>query len=335
MADFAPLPAGYDDTNRAFLQALMARGSVTFKGVQSILAAIFTAKERQEVDPDTITVADLESYIAAASAAMSPFDYEIRTTQHQTTKEKYYAVVNSASDAMTQLATTRTADEIAFIKRVMDAMFETFNTRRSEIMAISSMQAMKVAKAPPLDRRASAGESQSADKGLTNSQAEKLMNSLVDEGWLERSSKGYYTLSPRALLELKSWLVASYNDPDEEEGEWQHIKNCYACKQIITVGERCPAWECNVRLHSTCAKPYWRQKRDGKCPECETKWGGSYVGEKALDPQGGGGKAGARKRRSERAQVDGGDSGDEDENSEEEQQNGVDREQNEEAEDDE
>ena len=309
MADFAPLPAGYDDTNRAFLQAIMSRGSLSFTSFRPILAAIFSSAGKEEVDPDMITVADLESFITAANAAISPFDYEIRSALHQLTKEKWYAVVNVADDAMTQIATVRTPDEMAFIKRVLDAMFETYNTRRSEIMAVSSMQAMKVAKAPVVDRRQSAlGEAMSADKGLTGTQAERLMKILVEEGWLERSNKGFYTLSPRALMELKGWLVAAYNDPDAEDDEWQHVKNCYACKQIITVGERCPNWECNVRLHSTCAKPFWRQKRDGKCPQCATKWGGAFVGEKALDPQGGGGKGSARKPRS-RPQVGGADGG--------------------------
>ena len=121
-------------------------------------------------------------------------------------------------------------------------------------------------------------------------------------------------------MELKGWLVAAYNDPDAEDNEWQHVKNCYACKQIITVGERCPNWECNTRLHSTCAKPFWRQKRDGKCPQCETMWGGAFVGEKALDSQGGGGKGSARKRR---PQFDGADS-DGEENAEGEEEDGGD-----------
>ena len=78
MSDFAPLPAGYDDTNRAFLQALMARGLITFNDARPILAAIFSAKEHAEVDPDQITLQDLEPYITAANAALSPFDYEDR-----------------------------------------------------------------------------------------------------------------------------------------------------------------------------------------------------------------------------------------------------------------
>jgi predicted Abi (CAAX) family protease len=39
--------ADYDDANRAFLQALMARGTMTFKQGQKVLAAIFTVKEGQ------------------------------------------------------------------------------------------------------------------------------------------------------------------------------------------------------------------------------------------------------------------------------------------------
>ena len=34
--------AGYDDSNRAFLQAFMARSSMTFEDAQPILAAILT-----------------------------------------------------------------------------------------------------------------------------------------------------------------------------------------------------------------------------------------------------------------------------------------------------
>lgn len=236
-----------------------------------------------EISPAEITQEDLENYIITASQAVSAYDFEIRSTAHQTTKERSYALVNGTSDPLTQLATVRTPDEVAFINRVLDAMFETLNTRRSEIMAITSMQAIKLAR-PPVGRRSS-GLPESADKGLTSSQAEKLMASLVEEGWMERSAKGYYSLSPRASMELRGWLIQNYNDEvDEEEGngdEWQRIKSCVACKNIITVGERCEDWRCNVRLHTICAAPFWRGKGEKKCPECKKKWGNGVVGEKA------------------------------------------------------
>ncbi|KFY21360.1 hypothetical protein V493_07474 [Pseudogymnoascus sp. VKM F-4281 (FW-2241)] len=274
----------YDDSNRAFLQAFMARGTLTFKEARPLLAAIFSVKDGEAVRPDEVTMADFDSYANAASAALSLFDYEIRSTVHQVSKERIWALVNTTSDALTQLATVRTADEIAFIKRVLDAMFETYNTERQEVMAITSMQAMKVAKTDERRRQSNGAgeESQSADKGLTHGQAEKLMLSMVEEGWFERSEAGWFTLSPRGLMELKSWLAATYNDPDAAAGEWQHIKNCEACKGIVTVGQRCSEVSCIVRLHEGCLVPFWRTRREEKCPKCKTPWKGLWVGEKAV-----------------------------------------------------
>ena len=152
--------------------------------------------------------------------------------------------MNSASDPITQLATIHTPDEISFLKRVLDAMFETYNTKRQEVMAINSMQAMKLAKAPNDDRRESQnGATQgSSGHGVTLVQAEKMLKTLVEEGWFEKSRKGYYSLSPRALMELRGWLIETYNAPDEEDEEEEEqlpkIKYCYACKDLITVVSR-------------------------------------------------------------------------------------------------
>ena len=151
-----------------------------------------------------------------------------------------YALVNSTSDPITQLATTHTADEISFLKRVLDAMFETYNTPRQEIMAITSMQAVRLHKAPTEDRRETQNGSAtqgSVGQGLTMGQAEKALKTLVEEGWFERSKKGFYSLSPRALMELRGWLIETYNDLDDDEDDEDRVlkvKLCFACKEIIT-----------------------------------------------------------------------------------------------------
>jgi hypothetical protein len=239
----------------------------------------------KRTEPEDVTEADFNSFVAAATAALSPFDYEIRSTVHQVSRERVFALVNSTSDPLTQLATTRTAEEIAFIKRILDAMFETYNVPRQEVMGVTGMQAMKQAK--PTGSRQSINEngeaSQSVDKGLSHGQVEALMASLVAEGWFERSVDGFYTLSARALMELKTWLVATYNDPDAEDDEWQRIKSCEACKSIVTVGQRCSEVDCNVRLHDVCQASFWRTQRQKKCPKCSTDWDGKHwVGEKAV-----------------------------------------------------
>jgi hypothetical protein len=144
-------------------------------------------------------------------------------------------MVNTTSDLQTQLATSYTPDEIAFVKRVLDAMFETNNTQNREVMAVKGLEAMKLAKAPR-DHESAVGATQntqgSAAMGITQDRAEKILDQLVDEDRFEKSRRGFYSLSPRQLMELRGWLVETYN---EEDDEWQRIKSCEGCKEIVTV----------------------------------------------------------------------------------------------------
>ncbi|KAF2766463.1 DNA repair protein Nse1 [Teratosphaeria nubilosa] len=285
--------ASYDNTHRAFLQALLAHQSITLPEAKPILSSILTAhtSDRTTLEED-VSPEDFENYIHTLNASISPFDLEIRSTLHQVTRERTWALVNVASDALTQMSTTFSADEIAFIKRVLDAMFETYNTPRAEIMAITSIQAVRYAKHSSSDpsRRDSGTQStqlQSSTTGLSVHQAEKVLEFLEHESWFERSKRGYYTLTPRALMELRTWLVETYNstddDSDAEEEPHVKIKMCQACKEIVTVGQRCPNVVCEARAHEHCLRNLWRSQGDREdCPICKTGWvEGPPVGERA------------------------------------------------------
>ncbi len=224
--------------------------------------------DRKETLAEDITEADFNSYISAANSRLSPFDLEIRSTFHQTSRQRIYALINSTSDPIMQLATVHTADEISFLKRLLDAMFETYNTIRQEVCAITSMQAMKLAKPPAEDRRETQNGSTtqgSSGQGLTLLQAEKMLQSLVDEGWLEKSRKGFYSLSPRALMELRGWLLETYNSVDSEdedgaENPINKVKVCVACKEILTSVSMSPSGECcecsfSFRVRDVQGKP--------------------------------------------------------------------------------
>ncbi|KAL8698425.1 MAG: hypothetical protein Q9201_006583 [Fulgogasparrea decipioides] len=247
----------WNDSNRAFVQALMARSSLTLEEAKPLLAAIQTAygtyltleyllrgtrelisaAEKKETLAEDVTEADLNSHIAAANTRISPFDLEIRSTFHQTTRKRIYALVNSTSDPIIQLATVHTADEISFLKRVLDAMFETYNTSRHEVMAITSMQAVRLAKPPDNERRETQDGSTtqgSAGQGLKMVEAEKMLKTLVEEGWFEKSNKGYYSLSPRALMELRGWLIETYNDvDDEDDDDEERIPRVKQCRSTL------------------------------------------------------------------------------------------------------
>lgn len=267
-----------------------------------------------------VTEVEFNNYITMANKAISPFDLEIRNTEHQISGKRTYSLINSTDNPLTQLATSYTADEISYLKRVLDFMFDSNNTARKEIMAITSMDAVRLAKAPNDSSResqqtGSAVTQGSSGQSLTMVQAQKVLDNLVLEGWFEKSAKGFYSLSPRALMELRGWLVDTYNDvEEEEEGETGilKIKSCFSCKGIITVvstpllckcflfslpffapplahfitkGQRCPKGTCACRLHDICIQKFFRFQKSTKCPLCKTadwKDNKSFVGERVL-----------------------------------------------------
>ncbi|KAK4134686.1 hypothetical protein BT67DRAFT_361529, partial [Trichocladium antarcticum] len=318
-----PVPAGYNDANRAFVQAFMARGTLTFPEAQKILAAIKSASNggggddddnnnnnnnnnnnHAHVNPQSITMADFENFLRSAREAVEPLDFDIRNTRDQVRGggERVWAFINAHSDPATQMSTAHAAEEVAYIKRLLDAMFEQHNTPRIEVMAVDEGQALRASR-PARSRESGAngahhdedgGENgggpaaaSASARGLKHSEVLSLLSSLVAEGWLEKSRDGFYSLTPRSLMELWGWLVATYNDPDAEGG-WQRIKFCEACKEIVTYGQRCNEPDCTVRLHDICEGGFWRTRRDKTCPKCSTPWDGThYVGERAVTTRSG------------------------------------------------
>jgi hypothetical protein len=229
--------SGYGDGNRAFLQAFLARNTLTLDSAKPIIAAISTQQEGRPIQAEDITVEDLDSFISQANRKLSPLDLEIRSTFHQQSRERIYALINTTSDPMTQLATTYTADEIIYVKKLLDAMFDGRNNKgRKEAMCLSAIDAIKLGKMPEKRRETQTENATQSTAGMLGPKdAEATLNKLLAEGWLEKSEAGFYSLSPRALMELKAWLVDTYNDEDEDGNSRDKIKFCHACKEIITV----------------------------------------------------------------------------------------------------
>ncbi|KAI9720155.1 MAG: hypothetical protein M1828_005801 [Chrysothrix sp. TS-e1954] len=313
----------YDSSHRAFLQAFISRATLTFRQAKPILAAIFTIRDDREVLPGDVTESDFNSYVSSLNAAISSFDLEIRATFTQTTPRHHvFALVNTTSDPVTQLATTHTAEEIAFLQRVLDDMFEKYNTPTREVMGITSIQALQVKNSRGRESRASGAgvdTQTSASSGLTGKEAERMLKSLVDEGWFEKH-RDHYTLSPRALIELRNWLITAYNEPEEDgEPAVERIKLCYGCREIVTIGQRCPTRHCKTRLHDACTSSFFRtQGGQKRCPLCKADWTGEdVVGPEAAGskrdsgrPNGAGDASNSRQRRTSgpAAQIDQDDS---------------------------
>jgi non-structural maintenance of chromosomes element 1 len=72
--------------------------------------------------------------------------------------------------------------------------------------------------------------------GLTKAAGEACVEQFIQEGWLTKSPAGFVTLSERGLMELKGYLIATFNDIEDEEGgaRTNYVKTCYGCQEIIT-----------------------------------------------------------------------------------------------------
>lgn len=304
----------YTNSHRAFLQAFLARGSMTFAEIRPILAACVSAQdpEDRETLPNDITETELSNYIATINSTISPFDLEFRSTLSQHDKTRIYALVNTTSDAITQLATIHSPDEIAYVKRVLDEMFISGCSRRQELFAVQGIKAVNcrtvhkgrqsgvnghnnttIINSDDEDGAPAQTQTAGQAQSITMHQAEVLLETLVEEGWFECSRRKHYSLAPRALMELRGWLIETYNedadaegDDDEDEGV-QRIKFCNACRDIVTIGQRCPDLNCLGRLHDHCTRTMWRSQGGAeKCPVCKKDWEGfAFVGERAAGNQ--------------------------------------------------
>ncbi|KKA27643.1 hypothetical protein TD95_001247 [Thielaviopsis punctulata] len=269
----------------AFIQALMSRGSFTEKDAKIIIGELLAASDLSYEPEDLQEV--LENLVSVARQNLSRLDYDVRIALDQTSGERVYCFVNTVSDLATQLATTYNSDELAFIRRLLVAMFATYNTQRMEVMALTKQQCLRLGRAPN-STQASLDEdeneppqSQVAHRSITHGDVNRIMDELVAMGWMAHSDQGFYTLATRGLSELAPWLVNTFNDGDQVT--WQRIKNCIACREILTQGQRCANVDCLVRLHDRCAVTMFASHREKKCSICKMPWTGkNYVGERAI-----------------------------------------------------
>ncbi len=316
------VPAGYNDGNRAFLQALMAHGALTFRHAQHVVAAVQNVERGADnaslLAPEDITENDVRRYVSRAKAALAPLDFDVRTAvderhgerDHKNNRpEQLWVLTSTDPDPRAHLAVLFAPRKLAFVHRLLVALFDTLNTPRMEALCVTEQQALRLSR-PPREARedglaGAAGAAGAADKGLKHSVVLALLASLVRQDWLARSTSdtlfggtgsagGFYSLTTRALLELEPFLVATFNDPDAPPSTganaWQRIKYCSACRELVTKGLRCGTPTCMLRLHDRCEEPFWRtqvaarrRNRRGRddaggdtrptCPHCHEPWG--------------------------------------------------------------
>ncbi|KAF1921259.1 Nse1 non-SMC component of SMC5-6 complex-domain-containing protein [Ampelomyces quisqualis] len=296
---------GYTYMHRAFLQAFITHNVLTAENIKPILASIMTAHTASPSDPNRpwtpgdVTPPILTSTIQTVNAKLEPYDLEIRSQKSQhPPRSTVYALVNKTSDSLTQLATKFSAAEIAYIRRVLDYMFDTNNSRTREVCAIRHSEASQLARVRRTTRHSQPhvpdnddeddSPPQHQDTGISIQEADNLLSTLVSQSFFQKSHAGYYSLAPRALMELRAYLKETYNEPAsaaDGEDAVVRIRDCEGCRDIVTHGVRCDNRDCGVRWHDACANAFYagRRRQGGRgCPTCGTECSGQvFVGERA------------------------------------------------------
>ncbi|KAL0071515.1 hypothetical protein AAF712_001372 [Marasmius tenuissimus] len=236
------------DVQRLFLQAVLSRGILSENVARAIWLQCIEAVKNEDASinvPYTNTETSWDSFLDNVNKTLNDLELEFKAIQDEITGKRLLSIVNRKDDEAAQLATEFTANEIVYFK----AIVEQIMLARNESFSMSSMAAL--------------GEV-TALKGkinMTKTQAENVLASFVAKGWLLKSKRGRYSLSPRTLLELYPYMKASY--PNE-------LIECTICHEVITRGMACHTRNCSVRMHFHCFKTF--RNRKGECPQCKAEW---------------------------------------------------------------
>lgn len=203
------------------------------------------------------------------SKQFSVLDLELRTVRDQSSGKDVLALVNTKDDPLVRGATSYSALEISFIRKLIEEIVRA----RREAYAIPSLEAVRLG-------------SKLGRSHMTRDATEELLRNLVDHKWIDYSSEGIYTLSTRSLLELRNYL-------QNEFGE-EHYHTCSHCKDLVTLGLACSYTSrgCTVRYHLHCARSTIGSRANDddalyrlagfNCPGCSRSWKSRPIGPKAL-----------------------------------------------------
>ncbi|GIL73080.1 hypothetical protein Vretimale_4697 [Volvox reticuliferus] len=121
--------------------------------------------------------------------------------------EWYVCLVDKEKDeASKQMGSKYSPDQVQYLRSVIEALCEA-DPEEDRLLANLSQIALKNV---DVHRPDAATGSQAAPKSRKLSQTEKenVLKAFAQDGWLYQPQLGYYTLGPRALGELKDWVLS-------------------------------------------------------------------------------------------------------------------------------
>ncbi|KNE56212.1 hypothetical protein AMAG_02046 [Allomyces macrogynus ATCC 38327] len=180
--------------------------------------------------------AELPSVVQQINQGLDQFNMMIHFVEHHTRPVSYYILYNSQADEPSQLATTLKPIEIQVFSNMIGVIAQAPGGQVSSMDLLNEIP---------------------ANKGITKRGFEdQVMSKLADDGWLEKTTPGVYTLGLRTLTELRRYLEAQYGD----------LPKCGRCANFPVA---CPTGD--AQFHRRCLENIAARGRDPACPTCREK----------------------------------------------------------------
>lgn len=131
----------------------------------------------------------LDEFIETINSAISSLHLNIKSIRHPKTKRFYYGLVNEQGDEIAKQATKLNAREIELFRKMLGLIISSEN---------------EVSATDLLNER---------DSKISLAEANTLLIRLENEGWLERTTEGFW-FGPRVLLDLREYMTEQFGyDP--------------------------------------------------------------------------------------------------------------------------
>ncbi|XP_028417117.1 non-structural maintenance of chromosomes element 1 homolog isoform X2 [Dendronephthya gigantea] len=221
-------------SHRLYLQCFMARPFMSEKEAKESYSSCV------EVFQDNFDPANFQRCINTINNALQPLFLEIRKGVSEDDGKYYYGLVNSSEDQISKLATSYTAHDVEYFRKVLDTFVQSDDGTATSVELLHGAADLQ--------------------KSMSASHAEKLLNMWVKGKWLSQSL-GDYWLGPRAVLELQPYLKRVYED---------YVMDCKICMDFVLRGQSCVA--CDFKIHHHCAARYFKGRSVRKCSNCNIDW---------------------------------------------------------------
>ncbi|EKC99079.1 DNA repair-related protein [Trichosporon asahii var. asahii CBS 8904] len=171
----------------------------------------------------------LSTFLEEASTLLEPFGMRIKRAKSDD-GVGWVVLANDETGDIGRMATDLSSLEISYFRALLEAIMLSHPAN-----SVSNAQALRL--------------TTDLKGNMSKRDAETLLGALTSRGWLAKSKRGRYTLAPRAMIELDSYLREQYEDE----------------------GVICANPECEAHYHTYCYEQIKQAGRD-KCAACQTRF---------------------------------------------------------------